>query len=73
MAELNEDKKKILKELIKQLHAGVSPQEIKEKFKQVLEQISPLELSKIEQTLIREGMPREEIQRLCDLHLAVFR
>jgi len=71
--ELTENKKKMLKELIKQLHAGESPQEVKEGFKQVLEGISPLEIGRIEQELIKEGIPREEIQRLCDVHIAVFR
>jgi len=32
-----------------------------------------MEIAKIEQELIREGLPREEIQRLCDVHMAVFR
>ena len=70
---MSEDRKKLIKELIRQLHAGASPEEVKEKFKQVLRDISPLEISKIEQELIEEGMPRKEIQRLCDVHLAVFR
>lgn len=73
MSVLPENKKRMLKELIKQLHAGASPQEVKERFKQDLEGISPLEIAKIEQELIKEGIPREEIQRLCDVHLAVFR
>jgi len=73
MSELAENKKRMLKELIKQLHAGASPRGVKERFKQVLEGISPLEIAKIEQELIKEGVPREEIQRLCDVHLAVFR
>jgi hypothetical protein len=73
MSELAENKKRTLKELIRQLHAGASPQTVKEKFKEVLEGVSPLEISQIEQELITEGVPREEIQRLCDVHLAVFR
>jgi PAS domain S-box-containing protein len=68
-----EDKKMMLKEAIKQLHAGIPPQEVKERFKQVLEGISPVEIAKIEQELVKEGMPREEIQKLCDVHMAVFR
>jgi PAS domain S-box-containing protein len=68
-----EDRKKLLKEVIRQLHAGVSPQEVKEKFKQVLEGVSSLEIAKIEQELIGEGISREEIQQLCNLHLAIFR
>ena len=73
MSGLTGNKKRMLKELIKQLHAGASPQEVKERFKQLLEGISPLEIAKIEQELIKEGVPREEIQGLCDVHLAVFR
>jgi len=68
-----EDKKKMLKEAIKQLHSGISPQEVKERFRQALDGISPLEIAKIEQELIKEGMPREQIQKLCDVHMAVFR
>jgi len=73
MNKIAEDKKKMLKEMIKQLHAGASPQEVKERFRQVLEGISSEEIAKIENELVKEGMPREEIQRLCDVHLAVFR
>lgn len=70
---MSENRKKALKELIKQLHAGASPQEVKERFRHVLEGISSEEIAKIENELVKEGMPREEIQRLCDVHLAVFR
>ena len=73
MRKMTENKKKMLKELIKQLHAGAPPQEVKERFKQFIEDATPIEISKIEQELIEEGMPREKIQRLCDIHLAVFR
>lgn len=69
----NSNKKEMLKEVIRQLHAGASPQEVKDRFKRVLEGISPLEIAKIEQELINEGMPREEIQRLCAVHMTVFR
>lgn len=68
-----ENKKKDLKKLIAQLHSGLPPEEAKRRFSKVLQGITPLEISKIEQELIQEGMPREEIQRLCDVHLAVFR
>jgi len=73
MSEMENNKKEMLKEVIRQLHAGVSPQEVKNRFKQVLEGISPLEIAKIEQELISEGMPRDEIRRLCAVHMAVFR
>jgi PAS domain S-box-containing protein len=69
---MSEAKKRMLKEMIKQLHAGVPPQEVKEKFKHVLAGTSSKDIAKIEQELVKEGMPREELQRLCDVHLAVF-
>ncbi|MEM2885788.1 MAG: DUF438 domain-containing protein [Thermoproteota archaeon] len=59
--------------MIKQLHSGLPPQDAKERFKQVLEGTSPLQIAKIEQELIEEGIPREEIQRLCEVHLEVFK
>ena len=49
---MTENKKRMLKELIRQLYAGASPQEVSERFKQVLEGISPLEIAQIEQELI---------------------
>ena len=70
---ISEDKKKTLKDMIRQLHAGVPPLEVKEKYRHILEDISSEEIAKIENELVKEGMPREEIQRLCDVHLAVFR
>jgi DUF438 domain-containing protein len=62
----------MLKEMIKQLHAGASPAGVKEKFGHVLESTSSQEIAEIEQELVKEGMPREELQRLCDVHMAVF-
>jgi len=73
MSESFESQKARLKELIKALHAGAHPEEMKERFKEVLEDIGPLEIAKVEQELIEEGMPAEEVRRLCDVHLAVFR
>ncbi len=70
---MDEGKKKAIKEIIKQLHSGSSVQEVKGRFRQILESISSLEIAEIEQELIKEGMPREEIQKLCDVHMAVFR
>ncbi len=72
MSKISENRKKMLKEIIAQLHAGIPPQEVKERFKRVLEGVSSEEIAKIEQELVKEGMPREELQRLCDVHMAVF-
>jgi PAS domain S-box-containing protein len=73
MSERFANGKSMLKELIKALHVGARPDEVKEKFKEVLKDVGPLEISKVEEELIEEGMPREEVRKLCDVHLAVFR
>lgn len=76
MSELFKDsnnKKETIKELIKRLHGGEDPQKIKEEFSEVIKGLTPLEIAKVEETLIKEGMPPEEVHRLCDLHLAVFK
>lgn len=72
MPDVSVDRKKKIKELIKLLHAGKKPEQIKEEFKDVLRTISPTEIAQIEEELIIEGMPREQIRKLCDVHLAVF-
>ncbi len=67
-----DNKKQAIKDLIKELHAGASPEEVKEKFKDALGGIGAADISRIEGELIEEGMPAEEVRRLCDVHLAVF-
>jgi DUF438 domain-containing protein len=68
-----EYRQKALKEIILELHQGKSIQEVKEKFDKIAVGLEPAELSLIEQGLINEGLPVEEVQRLCDVHAAVFR
>lgn len=72
MSELS-DKKELLKNLIKRLHRGSDPEEIKGKFKEVFAGVGPQEIAKIEEELIKEGMPAEEIHKFCDVHIAMFR
>jgi len=68
-----EYRQKVLKELIKELHHGKSVDEIKPRFEELIQGISTNEITEMEQALIMEGMPIEEIQRLCDVHAAVFK
>ncbi|MEJ5327921.1 MAG: DUF438 domain-containing protein [Candidatus Bathyarchaeia archaeon] len=70
---LDEDKKAQIREALRQLHAGVPSEQVKERFKQVLENTSSIEIAKIEGDLIKEGVKREELRKLCDVHLAIFK
>lgn len=67
-----DSKKQAIKDLIKELHVGARPKEVKEKFKKALGGIGAADIARIEGELIEEGMPAEEVRRLCDVHLAVF-
>jgi len=64
---------KVLKELIKELHSGKTVEEVKPRFEELIKGVSTEEIANMEQALIMEGMPVEEIQRLCDVHAAVFK
>lgn len=67
------DRKEVLKTLIKRIHRGEDPEKVKIEFKELLGSVDEAEIVKVEEELIREGMPREEIQKLCDIHLQLFR
>ncbi|MDF2700095.1 MAG: domain S-box protein [Haloplasmataceae bacterium] len=62
-----------LKELIISLHQGRNFEEVKAEFEKDFGSVSTKEISDLEQSLIMEGMPVAEVQRLCDVHSAVFK
>jgi DUF438 domain-containing protein len=68
-----EYRQKVLKELIMELHDGKTVDEVKERFEKLIEGISASEISMMENQLIMEGLPITEVQRLCDVHAAVFK
>jgi len=70
---LGKERKEILKEMIRSLHEGADPEELKAKFKEVLEGVTTIEIARAEEELIKEGLPREEVRRLCEVHLAIFK
>jgi len=68
-----EYRQKVMKELIMELHQGKDPEEVKERFARLIAGVSAAEIAEMEQNLIMEGMPVQEVQRLCDVHAAVFK
>ena len=68
-----EHRQQVLKQLIGELHAGKSVDEVKARFEQTFGDVSATEISEVEQALIADGMPVAEVQRLCDVHAAVFK
>lgn len=66
------ERKETLKKLILDLHAGGDLQEIKARFRALIGDISAVEIAQLEQSLIAEGLSVAEVQKLCDVHVAVF-
>lgn len=62
-----------LKRIIRSLHTGTAAGTAREEFNRLLGEIAPAELAALEQELMQEGMPAEEIHRLCDLHVNVVK
>ncbi|MDW7669065.1 MAG: DUF438 domain-containing protein [Bacillota bacterium] len=68
-----EYRKKVIKDIIKQLHDGKELEEVKEDFAKAFEGVSAAEITEAENALIAEGLPVSEVQRLCDVHASVFK
>lgn len=67
-----EKRKEMMKTLIRRIHEGEDAERIKREFMEVLKSTTPEEIAVVEQELIEEGLPREEVLNLCEVHLAVF-
>ncbi|MGD9545993.1 MAG: DUF438 domain-containing protein [Candidatus Krumholzibacteriia bacterium] len=71
MSELIHDRRRrqdLLKHMILQLHAGEAPESVKHQLVQLLGRIPYDDVVVVEQELIAEGTPVEEILKLCDIH-----
>ncbi len=72
MSEFINNRQEKLKKIIKSLHSGASLEDAKALFKADFDEVTTAEISQMEQALIKEGMQVDEIQKLCDVHAAVF-
>jgi hypothetical protein len=66
------DKREALKQIIKDLHAGATVKDLRKQFAALIKDTSPEEIADMENALIQDGFPPEEIQRLCEVHAEVF-
>jgi DUF438 domain-containing protein len=62
-----------LKDILRQLHEGHEPEALAGRFSDLLKDVGATEIAEAEQQLVAEGLPEQEIKRLCDVHAAVFR
>lgn len=68
-----EERQQVIKNILKQLHEGKSVEEVKREFEEAFQGVSATEISAVETALIADGLPIEEVQKLCDVHAAVFK
>jgi len=68
----SENRKELLKHMILQLHEGEAPEAVKAQLTNLLKGIPYDEVVEVEQELIKEGLPVEEVLKLCDIHAMVL-
>jgi hypothetical protein len=62
-----------LKEVVRHLHEGKAPAEVKARLAALVRECDASEIAAMEQELMAEGVPAQEIMRMCDLHSQVVR
>lgn len=72
---INNDRqrKELLKHMILQLHKGVAPEAVRQQLAELMGQVPYEDVVAVEQELIAEGLPTEEVLKLCDIHGAVLK
>lgn len=67
-----DERREALKSIIRDLHDGRSADDLTARFADLLSTADASEVAVVEQQLISEGMPVDEVMRLCDVHVRVF-
>lgn len=70
---ISSHRKEALKDILRRLHGGEPLSALREEFRRAVGNITPWEIAQIEGELVAEGISPEEIRKLCDLHLELFR
>ncbi len=63
----------LVKQILKEITMGADPEKLKQKYSEILREISPFEIAFIEQQLVREGIKPDDILKVCDIHVDMFR
>jgi uncharacterized protein len=68
----SQKRKELLKHMILQLHEGEAPDLVRKRLVELLKNIPYDEVVEVEQELISEGLPEEEVLQFCDIHTMVL-
>ena len=66
-------RKDLLKHMILQLHEGQAPGAVRSQLVRLMGEVPYGDVVDVEQELISEGLPEEEVLQLCDLHTDVLK
>lgn len=72
LEEHGEKKKDLIREIIRELHGGLSGEETQKRIEREVGTISSAEIAEIEQSLIEESISVNEIRRFCNVHTLMF-
>lgn len=72
LRETAEDRNTKLKKMIMRLNQGEDLEKVRADFVREFDSVSVHDIVKAEQGLIDDGIPMQEVQKLCDLHSALF-
>ena len=65
-------RKEAVKGIIRLLHQGKTVEELQADYGHIIANASAEDIAAAEREVIAEGLPVSEVQKLCDLHVAVF-
>ena len=68
----SKSRKELLKHMIQQLHNGEAPELVRNRLVELLKNIPYDEVVEVEQEMISEGLPEEEVLKFCDIHTMVL-
>lgn len=68
----SQKRKELLKHMILQLHQGEAPDLVRKRLVEFLKNVPYDEVVEVEQELISEGLPEEEVLKFCDIHTMVL-
>lgn len=66
------ERQKLIKSYIRRLSDGEDIEKVRKDFKENFDGVSSSEIMDAEQALLSEGMDKEEVRKLCDVHSALF-
>jgi len=68
-----DERKKELRYIITHLDSEKDIPKMKKRFSKLMANLSPEEIAEAEQALIEEGVPVEDVQKLCEIHVEAFK